>query len=98
MSKNYFTPTLLVITYCVATSAFIGIAWSVPQPPAINARELIPLASRQKQFKVTDGKDRGRIVPLISQPDPADDQRWQLVFGDYASILFVKNLTDGLMI
>ena len=96
--KELFTPTIIPITYCVATSAFIGIAWSVPQPPAINARELIPLASRQKQFKVTDGKDRGRIVPLISQPDPADDQRWQLVFGDYASILFVKNLQGDPMI
>src|SRR5215475_7492132 len=98
MSKNYFTPTLLLITYCVATLAFIGAAWSVPQPPAINARALIPLASWQKQFKITDGKDRGRIVPLISQPDLADDQRWQLVFGDYASILFVKNLQGDPMI
>ena len=98
MSKNYFTPTLLLITYCVATSAFIGVAWSVPQPPAINARALIPLASWQKQFMITDGKDRGRIVPLISQPDPADNQRWQLVFGDYARILLVKNLSAGLMI
>src|SRR5262245_20393501 len=98
MSKNYFAPTLLLLTYCMATSAFIGVAWSVPQPPAINARALIPLASWQKQFKITDGKDRGRIVPLISQPDLADNQRWQLVFGDYARILLVKNLSDGLMI
>src|SRR5262245_65948614 len=98
MSKNHFTPTLVLITYCLAASAFIGIAWSVPQPPAINARDLIPLASRQEQFKVTDGKDRGRIVPLISQPDPADDQRWQLVFGDYARILFVNNFEGELMI
>jgi len=98
MSKNYFTPTLVLITYCLAASAFIGIAWSVPQPPAINARALIPLASWQKQFMITDGKDRGRIVPLISQPDLADDQRWQLVFGDYASIRFVKNLHGGPMI
>ena len=98
MSKKYFAPTLVLITYCVATSAFIGVAWSVPQPPAINARELIPLASWQKQFKVTDGKDRGRIVLLMSQPDPADDQRWQLVFGDYAGILFVKNLQGDPMI
>src|SRR5262245_38102309 len=98
MSKNYFTHTLVLITYCLAASAFIGIAWSVPQPPAINARALIPLASWQKQFKITDGKDRGRIVSLISQPDLADDQRWQLVFGDYASILFVKNLQGDPMI
>src|SRR5262245_18271687 len=98
MSKNFFTPTLLVITYCLATSAFIGIAWPVPQPPVINARELIPLASWQKQFKVTDGKDRGRIIPLISQPDPADNQRWQLVFRDSGGILFVKTLQGDPMI
>jgi hypothetical protein len=98
MSKHYFTPTLVLITYCIATLAFIGAAWSVPQPPAINARALIPLASWQKQFKITEGKDRGRIVTLISRPDLADDQRWQLVFGDYARILLVKNLSDGLMI
>jgi hypothetical protein len=98
MSKHYFTPTLVLITYCIATLAFIRVAWSVPQPPTINARALIPLASWQKQFKITDGKDRGRIVPLISQPDLADDRRWQLVFGDYASILFVKNLQGDPMI
>jgi len=98
MSKNFFTPTLLVITYCLATSAFIGAAWSIPQPPAINASALIPLASWQRQFKITDGKDRGGIVPLISQPDLGDDQRWQLVFGDYANILLVKNLSGGPMI
>ena len=98
MSKNFFTPTLLVITYCLATSAFIGAAWSIPQPPGINASALIPLASWQRQFKITDGKDLGRIVPLISQPDLADDQRWELVFGDYASIRFVKNLYGDPMI
>src|SRR5262245_72039 len=98
MSKHYFTPTLVLITYCVATSAFIGSAWSVRQLPAITARALIPLAGSQKQFKSTDGKDRVRIVPLISQPDLADDQRWQLVFWDYASILFVKNLQGDPMI
>jgi len=98
MSKHYFAPTLVLITYCIATSPFIGVAWSVPQPPAINSRELIPLASWQKQFKITDGKDRGRVVPLISQPDLADDKRWQLIFGDYASILLVKSPGGALMI
>lgn len=95
---HYFTRILILIAYCMATSAFVGVAWPVPQPPAINARELIPLASWQKQFKITEGKDRGRIVPLISQPDLGDDRRWQLVFGDYASILLVKNPSGALMI
>jgi hypothetical protein len=98
MLKRYFTSILILITYCMATSAFFGVVWSVPQPPAISARKLIPLANWQKQFKITEGKDRGRTVPLISQPDLADDNRWQLVFGDYASILLVKNPDSVLMI
>jgi hypothetical protein len=98
MSTNYFTAALVLITYSMATSAFISVVWSVPQPPAISARKLIPLASWQKQFKITEGKDRGRTVALISQPDLADDNRWQLVFGDYASILLVKNPGGVLMI
>jgi hypothetical protein len=98
MSKHYFGPLLILITYCMATSAFVGVVWSVPQSPAISAKELIPLASWQKQFKITEGKDRGRTVSLISQPDLVDDKRWQLVFGDYASILLRKNPSGVLMI
>jgi hypothetical protein len=98
MSKYYFAPTVVFITYCIATAAFIAVAWSVPQSTAINSRELIPLASWQWQFKITEGKDRGRIVPLISQPYLADDNRWQLTFGDYACILLVKNPGGALMI
>ena len=98
MSKYYFPPTVVLITYYIVTAAFIGVAWSVPQSPAINSRELIPLASWQRQFKITEGKDRGRVVPLISQPDPADDKRWQLIFGDYAGILLVKSPGGALMI
>jgi hypothetical protein len=98
MSKHYFGPLLILITYCMATSAFVGVVWSVPQPPAISAKELIPLASWQKQFKITEGKDRGRTVSLISQPDLVDDKRWQLVVGDYASILLRKNPSGVLMI
>jgi hypothetical protein len=82
----------------MATSAFVGVVWSVPQSPAVSAKELIPLASWQKQFKITEGKDRGRTVSLISQPDLVDDKRWQLVFGDYASILLRKNPSGVLMI
>jgi hypothetical protein len=57
-----------------------------------------PLASWRKQFKITEGKDRGRTVPLISQPSLVDDKRWQLVFGDYASIFLVKNPSGALII
>jgi hypothetical protein len=87
-----------LIAYCIATSVFVGVAWPVPPPPAINARELIPPTSWEKQFEITDGKDRGRIVPLISQADRADDKRWHLIFGDYASIFLVKNSSGAPMI
>jgi hypothetical protein len=98
MSKYYFIPVLILIIYWMFTSAYVGVAWSIPQSREIVARELISLASWQKQFKITEGKDRGKIVPLISQPDGADDKRWQLVFGDYAGILLVKNPGGALMV
>src|SRR4029450_11968660 len=94
---HYFTRILILITYCVATSALVGVAWPLSGPREITVKELIPLVSWQKQFKITEGKDRGKIVPLISQPDLADDKRWRLVFGDYASILLVKKPSGALM-
>jgi hypothetical protein len=59
-------------------------------------KELIPLVGWQKQFRITEGKDRGKVVPLISQPDAADEKKWWLVFGDYAGILLVKNPSGAL--
>jgi hypothetical protein len=60
-------------------------------------RELIPLASWQKQFKITEGKDRGRVVSLISQPDLSNEKRWKLIFGDYAAIHMVRGSDGALM-
>jgi hypothetical protein len=80
----------------VATSALVGVAWPLSGPREITVKELIPLVSWQKQFKITEGTDRGKVV-LISQPDLADEKRWRLVFGDYAGILLVKNPSGALM-
>jgi hypothetical protein len=52
----------------------------------LTASELIPLASSQKEFKIIDGKDQGRLVPLVFQTDPANGKAWQLSFGDYGRI------------
>jgi hypothetical protein len=52
----------------------------------ITAGELIPLASSQREFKIIDGKDQGRLVPLTVHADPASDNRWQLSFGDYGRL------------
>jgi hypothetical protein len=94
---HYFARILILITYCVATSALVGVAWPLSGPREIPVKELIPLVSWQKQFKITEGTDRGKVVPLISQPDLTDEKRWRLVFGDYAGILLVKNPSGALM-
>jgi hypothetical protein len=94
----YLFPRIVsALIYGLATSALVSVAWPLPLPREITVRELIPLVSWQKQFKITEGKDRGKIVPLISQPDLADKKRWWLVFGDYAAILLVKNPSGALM-
>lgn len=92
----YFVPIVLVLIQGLATSALVGVAWSLPPPTGISVKELIPLVGWQKQFKITEGKDRGKIVPLISQPALADEKRWWLVFGDYAGLLLIKNPSGAL--
>ena len=92
-----FVRIVLALTYCIATSALVGVAWPLSGPREITVKELIPLVSWQKQFKITEGTDRGKLVPLISQPDLADEKRWRLVFGDYAGILLVKSPSGALM-
>src|SRR5215469_5537403 len=86
----------IVLAFSLATH-LPAIAWSLPPPRGITIRDLIPLVSWQKQFQITEGKDRGRVVSLISQPNPADEKRWTLVFGDYAGVLLVKNPNGALM-
>lgn len=59
--------------------------------------ELIPLANWQKQFKITDGKDRGKIVPVVLHHDHTREQRWVLVFGDYGAIRMRSDPAGTLM-
>ena len=87
----------LVVCFLL-TFAGAKIAWSFPMPHEATVRELIPLASWQKQFRITEGKDRGRVVPLISQPDLSNEKRWKLTFGDYAAIHVVRGSDGGLVI
>lgn len=86
----------LVVCFLV-TSASAKVAWSFPMPNESTVRELIPLASWQKQFKITEGKDRGRVVSLISQPHLSNEKRWKLIFGDYAAIHVVRGSDGALM-
>jgi hypothetical protein len=92
-----FLRIVVALIHGLATSGIVGVAWSLPPPSGITVKELIPLVGWHKQFKITEGKDRGKVVPLISQPDPADEKRWWLVFGDYARLLLLKNPSGALM-
>ena len=50
------------LTFIVSLGAMIfgHLAWALAPSYEITIRELIPLADWQKQFKITDGRDRDR--------------------------------------
>lgn len=98
MPTRRFACIVLALASALATSALLGVAWPLPPRSEINSKELIPFVTWRKQFKITEGKDRGRVVPLISQPELGDEKRWRLVFGDYAGMLLVRSPGGGLMI
>src|SRR5262245_58472449 len=54
--------------------------WSLPSVNSSLLRSLIPFASFQKDFKITGGKDNGRVVALLSLPNSADDKRSKITF------------------
>jgi hypothetical protein len=74
-----------------------NICWAVPPLKEANVRQLIPVSNWQKQFKITEGKDLGNIVPLTSVP-PSNEKRWKLVFGDYAGIYLVQEASGDVII
>jgi hypothetical protein len=78
--------SVFVVALLVATATLAGITPQLPPPQRITASELIPFTSSQKEFKIIDGKDQGRLVPVTFQVDPADKKRWTLNFGDYGRI------------
>ncbi|HEY7712992.1 MAG TPA: hypothetical protein VIE90_00700 [Candidatus Binatia bacterium] len=64
----------------------------------LDVRALMPLGSWKRQFEITEGKDRGRIVPLTLQRDSLTAGRWKLSFGDYAGILMQNDAHRGLLL
>ena len=60
-----FTGFLLFLNLSVIGSS---ICWAVPPLKEAGVRELIPVSNWQKQFKITEGKDLGNVVPLTSVP------------------------------
>src|SRR5918994_5766673 len=81
---------IINIVICLSISALPPVAWSLPLPSESPLQELIPLAIWQKEFKIIEGKDRGKVVPLTSEPDLANGKRWKLVFGNYAVVHVVR--------
>ena len=85
---------VLALAY-LSTPASAGISLAPLQ--GVTLKELIPLATWNKQFKITDGKDRGKIVPLTFDRDGVREERWKLVFGDYAGIVMQNESGRGLV-
>ena len=77
---------VFVAVICAATVTVAGITPQPKVPSQVAAAQLIPLAISQKEFKIIDGKDEGRLVPLTFQPDPGVEKGWKLSFGDYGGI------------
>ena len=78
--------TTFGIVLSLATATLAGITPQLSSTKNVTATELIPLTSSHKEFKIIDGKDQGRLVPMIFQADPKDDKSWKLSFGDYGRI------------
>jgi hypothetical protein len=60
--------------------------WALAPSYDIAVRDLFPLADWQKQFRITDGRDRGKLVPLSLHHAGGAQETWRLDFGDYAGI------------
>jgi hypothetical protein len=88
---------LVTLAICFSAVVLDSIGAPVSSQNQVTARELIPLASWKKQFKITAGKDRGKVVPLTSQPDFKDDQRSRLVFGNYAAVVLKRHAGGALI-
>ena len=91
-----FATVVLVFVAYISNPAFAGLPVSIPSSKDVRLNDLIPLATWDKQFKITDGKDRGKTVPLTFHRDPAKEGRWNLVFGDYAGIRIQNDAGRGL--
>ena len=86
-----FFMSLCAIVLYDATRAFSA-------PFDVTVRELIPFANWQKQFKITDGKDQGKLVPLIFHNGTGPQEGWRLNFGDYAGVRLRSDTNGALML
>ena len=86
------------LTVWLTTAAPLQAVWALPPSDDLSPSNLIPPSSWRKDFKITAGKDQGRLVPLISRPDRRDAKRWQVVFGDYAAIHLLRDANGTLLL
>jgi hypothetical protein len=87
---------ILILMALLGPTLFGRATGAFSAPYGVTVRELIPLANWQKQFKITDGKDRGRLVPLTFQNGTREG--WSLSFGDYAGVHLRNDATGALML
>jgi hypothetical protein len=85
---------VLIVTAILSATVLGHATGAFSAPYAVTVRELIPLANWQKQFKITDGKDQGRLVPLTFQN--GNREGWSLSFGDYAGVHLRNDATGAL--
>jgi hypothetical protein len=86
---------VLVLTAVLCATVFGNPIGALAAPSGVTVRELIPLANWQKQFKITDGRDQGKLVPLTFQNGSREG--WSLNFGDYAGVHLRNDPTGALM-
>jgi len=87
---------VLVFSVLLSSPILAGTSATLPPDKDVRLNNLIPLSTWDKQFKITEGKDRGKTVPLTFHSDPAKEGRWNLVFGDYARIRIQNDAGRGL--
>jgi hypothetical protein len=88
---------VLSLTAYLLISVLAGWAWSFPPSPAVTVKEIIPPANWQKQFKITNGKDQGKIVPLVFHNGSGARDGSSLSFGDYAGVRLMSDANGALM-
>ncbi|MEA2658179.1 MAG: hypothetical protein QOF64_764, partial [Candidatus Binatota bacterium] len=86
--------TIFILIVYISVPASAGIVLA-PSPQDVSLKQLIPLSTWNKQFKITEGKDRGKVVPLTLHRDRGKQGRWNLVFGDYAGIVLRSDAGGG---
>jgi hypothetical protein len=87
--------SVLILTAVLCATVSGHPTWTLAAPYGVTVRELIPLANWQKQFKITDGRDQGKLVPLTFRSGTREG--WSLNFGDYAGVHLRNDTTGALM-